>query len=96
MEPSELRQLVVESDRVWQSIGSISYGPTEAETNSLIFRRSIYIVDDVKRGDVISDVNVRRIRPGLGLPPKHFGDVLGRRFSKDLKRGTPLAWEFIE
>ena len=96
IEPDELRQLVIESERVWQSIGSVSYGPTEAEKNSFVLRRSIYIVEDVKKGDVISKINVRRIRPGLGLPPKHFDDVLGRRFSKNLKRGTPLGWEFIE
>lgn len=96
MEPSELRQLVIESDRVWQSIGSVSYGPTESEKNSLVFRRSIYVVEDVKRGDVISDLNVRRIRPGLGLPPKHIDEIIGRRFSADAKRGTPLGWDLIE
>lgn len=96
MEPDELRQLVVESERVWQSIGSVSYGPTEAEMNSLVFRRSIYIVEDVEKGEIISATNVRRIRPGLGLSPKYFNDVLGHRFSKNLKRGTPLAWDLIE
>lgn len=96
MEPDELRQLVVESERVWQSIGSVSYGPTEAEMNSLVFRRSIYIVEDVTKGEEISEKNIRRIRPGLGLPPKHFNEVLGHRFSKDLTRGTPLAWDLIE
>lgn len=96
MEPDELRQLVAESERVWESIGSVSYGPTEAETNSLVFRRSIYIVEDVEKGEVISKINVRRIRPGLGLPPKHFNEVLGRRFSKNLSRGTPLTWDLIE
>ncbi|MHB1130374.1 MAG: pseudaminic acid synthase [Ilumatobacteraceae bacterium] len=96
MEPDELRQLAVESERVWQSIGSVSYGPTAAEKNSLVFRRSIYIVEDVEKGEVISEKNVRRIRPGLGLPPKHFNDVLGRRFTKDLGRGTPLTWDLIE
>jgi N-acetylneuraminate synthase len=96
IEPFELRQLVVESKRVWQSIGSIAYGPTEAETNSLIHRRSIYVIEDVVIGEFISKVNVRRIRPGLGLPPKHFDDVIGRRFTKNVKRGTPLAWDLIE
>lgn len=96
MEPTELRQLVLESERVWQSIGSVSYGPTEAEKNSLVFRRSIYIVENVEKGEVISESNVRRIRPGFGLPPKHFDDVLGRRFSKNVKRGTPLAWDLVE
>lgn len=96
MEPNELRELVVESDRVWQSIGSVSYGPTEAEKSSLVLRRSIYIVEDVSKGDLISDSNVRRIRPGLGLPPKHLPEIIGRRFSRDLKRGTPLAWDLIE
>ncbi len=96
IEPTELRQLIVESKRVWQSIGSISHGPTDAEMNSLIHRRSIYVIEDVMMGEVISNVNVRRIRPGLGLPPKHFDDVLGRRFTKNVSRGTPLAWDLIE
>lgn len=96
IEPDELRQLVVDSERVWQSIGSVSYGPTEAEKGSLVLRRSIYIVEDVSKGDLISEINVRRIRPGLGLPPKHLGEVIGRRFSRDLKRGTPLAWDLVE
>lgn len=96
VEPPELRQLVVESKRVWESIGSVSYGPTEAEMISLIHRRSIYVVEDVVIGDVISKLNVRRIRPGLGLPPKHFDDVLGHRFSKNVKCGTPLAWDLVE
>lgn len=96
MEPDEMRQLVVESKRVWQSIGSVSYGPTEAEMSSLVHRRSIYVIEDVMIGEVISRLNVRRIRPGLGLPPKHFDDVLGRRFSKNVKRGTPLAWDLVE
>lgn len=96
MEPEELHQLVIESKRVWQSIGSISYGPTEVEKSSLVFRRSIYIVEDVATGEKISEKNIRRIRPGLGLPPKHFNDVLGRHFSRNLKRGTPLSWDLIE
>lgn len=96
MEPEEMHQLVIESERVWQSIGSISYGPTEVEKSSLVFRRSIYIVEDVATGEKISEKNIRRIRPGLGLPPKHFNDVLGRHFSKNLKRGTPLSWDLIE
>lgn len=96
MEPDELHQLVVESERVWQSVGSVSYGPTEAEKMSIVFRRSIYIVEDVEKGEEISERNIRRIRPGLGLPPKHFNDVLGQHFSKNLKRGTPLSWDLIE
>lgn len=96
IEPFELRQLIVESKRVWQSVGSISHGPTEAEMNSLIHRRSIYVTEDVMMGEVISKLNVRRIRPGLGLPPKQFDNVLGRRFAKNVSRGTPLAWDLIE
>lgn len=96
IEPTEMRQLVAESKRVWQSIGSVSYGPTEAEMSSLLHRRSIYVIEDVVIGEVISRLNVRRIRPGLGLAPKHFDDVLGRRFSKNVKRGTPLAWDLVE
>lgn len=96
IEPVELGQLVVESKRVWQSIGSVSYGPTESEMTSLSHRRSIYVVEDVMAGDLVSKANVRRIRPGLGLQPKHFDDVLGRRFTKNIERGTPLAWDLLE
>ena len=70
MEPGEMAQLVVETERAWQALGQVSYGPTEAEQKSIQFRRSLYIVQDLKAGDLLTHENVRAIRPGLGLPTK--------------------------
>jgi pseudaminic acid synthase len=95
MEPAELSQLVTETERAWQALGQVSYGPTAAEMKSLQFRRSLYVVEDLRAGDVLSGANVRAIRPGLGLPPKHLELVLGRRVAADVKRGTALTWELI-
>lgn len=95
MEPAELGQLVIETERAWQSLGHVSYGPTEAEKQSLHYRRSLYIVKDLKAGDVLTRDNVRAIRPGLGLPTKHFETVLGRAVKEPVQKGTALAWEML-
>ncbi|MGQ0654642.1 MAG: pseudaminic acid synthase [Betaproteobacteria bacterium] len=96
LEPSELRLLVEEVDRAWRSLGQVRYGPTEQEKKSLAFRRSLYITQDLKAGDVLTRDNVRAIRPGLGLPPKHLDAVLGRRVRADTPRGTPLKLELLD
>lgn len=93
LEPSELRVLVAETERAWQSLGGVTYGPTAAERSSLQFRRSLYVTADLKAGDVLTTDNVRAIRPGLGLSPKELERVLGRRVTRDVVRGTPLTWE---
>ena len=95
LEPEELRALVIETERAWQSLGEISYGPGDAEKKSLIFRRSIYIAADLKAGDVLTDKNLRCVRPGLGLPPKFYDELLGRRVNQDVKKGTPMAWTLV-
>jgi N-acetylneuraminate synthase len=95
LEPDELRALVVESERAWQSLGRVSYGPTEAEKKSLQFRRSIYIAQDLRAGEVLTKENLRCIRPGLGLPPKFYETLLGRRVNRDVKKGTPMAWDLV-
>jgi len=95
MEPDEMRQLVVESERAWQSIGKVTYGPTEAEKNSLKHRRSLYVVRDMKAGDVVSRENVRAIRPGLGLAPDWLSTLLGKEISRNVARGTPMTWDLI-
>ncbi|WP_286885363.1 pseudaminic acid synthase [Aneurinibacillus sp. UBA3580] len=95
MEPDELRALVVETERAWQALGRISYGPTETEKPSLKHRRSLYIVKDLKAGDVLTKENVRAIRPGAGLAPKHYETLLGKTVKCDVKRGTPLTWELL-
>ena len=95
LEPSELRTLVTETERAWQSLGRVSYGPGEAERSSLVFRRSIYVAENLKLGDVFTRENLRCVRPGLGLAPKHFDGLLGRRVNQDVKKGTPMRWDFV-
>jgi N-acetylneuraminate synthase len=95
MEPAELGQLVDETQRVWRALGTVNYGPTAVERESLRFRRSLYVVRDVRAGEALSPDNVRAIRPGLGLAPKFLQDVLGRRAAVDIQKGTPLTWEIV-
>lgn len=95
MEPAEMAQLVLETGRAWDALGRVSYGPTEAEKKSLQYRRSLYIVQDIKAGDVLTAENVRAIRPGLGLPPKYLEKILGKTVKSDVKRGTALSWEIL-
>jgi N-acetylneuraminate synthase len=95
MEPTEMAQLVIETERAWQSLGRISYGPTEGEKKSLVFRRSIYVTQDMKAGELLTPDNLRCIRPGMGLPPKYFNILLGRRVNQDVKKGTPFEFELI-
>ncbi|CAN4272277.1 SpsE Sialic acid synthase [Methylophilaceae bacterium] len=95
MEPSEMAQLVVETERAWQAMGKVSYGATEAEKKSLVFRRSLYIVKALEAGDVLTKDNVRAIRPGLGLPTKYLEVVLGKKVNKNVLRGTALSWELM-
>lgn len=95
LEPQEMWALVTESKRAWQALGEVSYGPTEEEKPSLKHRRSLYIVKDMKAGDVLTTENLRAIRPGLGLSPKYYPIILGRKVKKDVKRGTPVDWDLI-
>jgi pseudaminic acid synthase len=95
MEPAEMEQLVLESERAWQALGKVSYGATEAERKSLVFRRSLYIVQDLPRGTVLTRDNVRAIRPGLGLPTKYLEVVLGKTVARDVEKGTALGWDLL-
>ena len=93
MEPAEMKELVEETARAWQSLGKVYVGPTEAEKASIAFRRSLYIVKDMKLGDVLTKENVRAIRPGLGIPIKYLDQVLGRPVRVQVARGTPPELE---
>lgn len=95
MEPEEMKQLVIETERAWLALGKINYGPTEGELSSLAFRRSLYVVEDMRAGDTITDKNVRSIRPGNGLSPKYTEIVMGKKINQNIKRGTGLSWEMI-
>ena len=95
LEPSELEQLVIETERASLALGSVCYGPTASEIGGLFFRRSLYVCEDIKAGEKFSERNIRSIRPGLGLHPRHLKTVLGRVAKHDLKKGTPLNFDFI-
>lgn len=95
MEPDEMKVLVEETKRAWQSLGQVSYGPTEEEKKSMKFRRSIYIVKDVKAGGVLTKDNMRVIRPGYGLAPKYYENLLGKKVTRELKAGTPTDWNIL-
>lgn len=95
MEPHELKMLVEETERAWQALGKVSYGPTDAEKDSTKFRRSLYIGEDLKAGDILTEQNLRNVRPGLGLPTKYYDLVLGKAIKQDVQKGTPLSWELL-
>ncbi len=95
LEPEEMKMLVVETERAWRSIGKVTYGPTEAEKSSIKFRRSLYIAQDMKAGDELTPENLRIVRPGMGLPPKYYAVLLGRKVNQDVKRGTAVSWELV-
>lgn len=95
LEPQELQALVVETERAWQALGAVSYGPTAAERKSLVYRRSLYIAQDMKEGEPLTPANLRSVRPGLGLPPKYYDTLLGRRVNRVVRKGTPMSWELL-
>lgn len=94
-EPDELAAMVQETARAAVAFGNVRYGPTEADTRSLQFRRSLYVVEDMKAGDKLTPDNLRAIRPGLGLPPKYIDRLLGRKISRDVARGTAASWDLF-
>lgn len=96
LEPHELKQLVVETERAWLSLGSVHYGPTPSEVTGRTRRRSLYIVKDMNKGDVLTEDNVKAIRPGLGLSPKYLDVVLGMQLMQDTPQGTPLSWLLLK
>ena len=95
IEPDEMKLLVDETLKAWQALGRVSYGTTEKEKASAKFRRSIYIVEDIKKGEKFTSKNLRIIRPGEGLSPKYYDTVLGKKASCDIKKGTSMKWELI-
>jgi N-acetylneuraminate synthase len=95
MEPAEFKLLVDESKKAWESLGKVSYERGESEKKSLVFRRSLYIAEDMKAGEVLTEKNLRAVRPGLGLSPKYYDQFLGRKVKTDLKKGTALNWLMV-
>lgn len=95
MEPQEMAQLVRECHAAWEALGEISYRVQEQEIPSLAHRRSLYITADMRAGDVITEGNMRAIRPGGGLSPRYYDVLMGRRVGCDVRRGTPLSWDLL-
>ncbi|MCY8463276.1 pseudaminic acid synthase [Bacillus atrophaeus] len=95
LEPHELKELVIETERAWQALGQITYGPTDKEKASLKFRRSIYVKKDIKAGEIFTKENIKVVRPGYGLEPKYFDLIIGKTATKHISAGTPLGWDAI-
>jgi N-acetylneuraminate synthase len=96
MEPAEMVSLVTESERAWQAIGRINYGCSDqSEKKMLKYRRSVYVAADICAGEPFTEKNLRVVRPGLGLAPKHYHQLLGMRAARDLTRGEPVDWSMI-
>lgn len=96
LEPNELRTLVVETERAWRSLGLVCYGPSQTEKSSKVFKRSLYVVVDMKAGEQIKAGSIRAIRPGYGLETKYHDIFIGLTLTKDAKVGTPLTWDLVK
>jgi len=95
LEPEEFSSLVKDCNIAWKSIGSARTEPTKSELPNIKFRRSLYVVEDIKSGEKLNATNVKSIRPGFGLPPSEISTVMGHQAKYDLKRGTPLSWQML-
>jgi pseudaminic acid synthase len=95
LEPHEFKAMVDAIRTVEKALGEVHYGVGEREAQSRVFRRSLFVVKDMKTGEVFTDENVRSIRPGYGLPPKYLPEILGRRAARDIEKGTPLRWNLV-
>ncbi|STQ74893.1 pseudaminic acid synthase [Grimontia hollisae] len=95
LEPDELTTLCKETETAWQALGQAGYQLKDAEKGNVQFRRSLYVVQNIKKGETLTAQNVRSIRPGLGLAPKHFDAVMGKIARHDIPRGTALSWDLI-
>lgn len=95
MEPNEFKSLVEEAKIAWQACGTVHYGTVNSENSSLA-RRSLYVIKDMKKGDMLTRENLRSIRPGYGLPVKHIDELLGMLVTKDIERGTRMSWDFVK
>lgn len=96
LEPDEFTALVVETERAAQAMGQVWFGGTASEQKGRKKRRSLYIGEDMKAGDVLTPQNLRRIRPGSGLAPRHYDALLGRKLGRDAPMGTPMSWELLD
>lgn len=95
MEPAEMKLLVDESARVWEALGAVHYGTTESDARSVKHRRSLYVAKDMKAGEVFTAESLRAIRPGLGLAPGFYEQLIGKAVRVDVARGTPVTWDLV-
>lgn len=95
LEPDDMAALCRDSKTAWKALGKVDYGRKSSEQENVQFRRSLYFVNDMRAGDVITAACVRSIRPGYGLAPKYYEDVIGKKVVKPVKRGTPMSWDLI-
>ena len=95
LEPAELASLVSETERAWHALGQLRYGPTEAEQKSLVFRRSIYVAEDIAEGDLFTAQNLRIVRPGNGAPPSFYKQILGLEARRCYQAGTPFSLKHL-
>lgn len=95
MEPEEMRQLLEETGKAFLALGKIQIDVQPAEEKSLLFKRSLYVIKDIAKGEIFSKENIRSIRPALGLHTKYYEEFLGKKAKVDIKGGTPLAWEMV-
>ena len=96
LEPDELKHLVQETETVWRAMGKVQYGGSDNEQVSKKYRRSVYCSRDIRAGECLSEQNIRVIRPGFGLPPKHYEQLLGKTARQDIPRGTAISWELLQ
>ncbi len=95
MNPFEFKQMVFDIRQAERAIGKVKYGTAKQEKENVIFRRSIFCVENIKKGELFTEQNVRVIRPGYGLLPKYYPDILGKKAQVDIERGTPLQFGMI-
>lgn len=96
MEPGEFKNMVNIIKESEKALGDVTYELSERVTKNKVFSRSLFIIKDIKKGDLLTEENIRSIRPGYGLSPKYLKDILGKKVKRNLKRGIPLKWEYIE
>ena len=95
LEPDELHDLVTETEKVAAAIGTIQYGGSENEQKSKKYRRSIYCSHQIQMGEMLTEDNIRIIRPGLGLAPKYYAQILGKKATQNISRGTAIHWDLF-
>jgi len=96
LEPHEFKEMVEAVRIAEKSIGSVCYGGTAGEEKSKVHRRSLFVIKDMKKGELFTSENIRSIRPGYGLHPRHLDEIVGRHTMADISRGTPLSWDLVD